>query len=122
MICFDLSQPRSFHTTKQKWLEELRANGYGDHPKIFVGLKKDLSSGAQEEITFNQSDQTIEEQYTICECSAKTGEGIEIAFEEAIRKYIYFDKEKEELHWRDIKVFAASTKRRITQFFDGVGN
>ena len=47
-----------------QWLDELQTHGYGNTPKIFVGLKQDLSLGVQEEVTFNQSyDNVAEEQY-----------------------------------------------------------
>jgi small GTP-binding protein len=118
MICFDLSQPHSFHAAKQKWLEELQTHGYTNTPKIFVGLKQDVSLGFQEEIAYNQSyDNVTEEQYTICECSAKKDEGIDDVFEETIRKYIYYDQAKGDLGWRDVRVFASATTQKITNIF-----
>eukprot|EP00026_Physarum_polycephalum_P000881 Phypoly_transcript_00882.p1 GENE.Phypoly_transcript_00882~~Phypoly_transcript_00882.p1 ORF type:complete len:1105 (+),score=224.82 Phypoly_transcript_00882:596-3910(+) len=118
MICFDLSQPHSFNTAKEKWMDELQTHGYANTPKVFVGLKQDLSLGVQEEITYNQSyDNVTEEQYTICECSAKKGEGIDDIFAETMRKYIYYAQESQGLHWRDMRVLASATSHKISDLF-----
>ena len=100
-----------------------------------MGLKQDQSLGVQEEVIFNQSyDNVAEEQYptlsflfflsssfvffseqryTICECSAKRGEGIDDVFEETIRKFIYYDQEKEQWRWRDVRVLASGTTQKL---------
>ena len=100
LICFSVVSPASFESVKEKWYPEV-SHHCPNKPIILVGTKLDLKDDKEivEKLTDKQLTpitypQGLQMQKDIgavkyLECSALTGKGIDIVFDEAIRAVLY---------------------------------
>ena len=86
MIVYDVTSQKSF-TDLQYWIESLKHNMYQDIsfvPIIIIGNKIDLP---KREVTKEEAaNYALEHQFHYYETSAKTGEGIDLAIRELVKK------------------------------------
>ena len=86
MIVYDVTSQKSFHDL-QYWIDSLNSNMYQDIsfvPIIIIGNKIDLPN---REVTKQEaSDYSREHKFHYYETSAKTGEGIDLAIRELVKK------------------------------------
>ncbi|GAA5981924.1 hypothetical protein JCM5350_006566 [Sporobolomyces pararoseus] len=91
LLCFSLTSHQSFHNLKS-WLNDLRAWGEEDLMILVVGNKGDVSetaegTGEKREVTREEAEAWVQEEGLAgyVETSAKTGNGVEEAFNELTR-------------------------------------
>jgi len=96
LICFAINSPDSLYHVQQKWISEVR-RFCPDPPAILVGCKKELRNDPREIEELRRTNQrpvAPEEGVAVAteigakmylECSALTGEGVQVVFQEAAR-------------------------------------
>jgi cell division control protein 42 len=96
LVCFCVVRPASFASVRTKWHAEL-AHHCPDVPRLLVGTKSDLRSDDhtltqleqthERPVSSEQGDELAEEigACTYIECSARTQNGLDNVFNEAIR-------------------------------------
>ena len=105
IICFSLDDPTSLQNVRSKWYPEVRHHCH-HQPIVLVGNQMDLRSDPDHvaktklkgltPITYNQGLQMAKDigAAKYVECSAKTGEGVDDVFDEAIKAVLYPSGEK----------------------------
>ena len=93
-VVYDVTSQKSFHDL-QYWIDSLNSNMYQDIsfvPIIIIGNKIDLPN---REVTKQEaSDYSREHKFHYYETSAKTGEGIDLAIRELVKKVMNGGKKK----------------------------
>ncbi|GAA5879282.1 hypothetical protein JCM16303_003148 [Sporobolomyces ruberrimus] len=86
LLCFSLTSHQSFHNLKS-WLNDLKSWGEEDLMILVVGNKGDVVStdegpGEKREVTREEAEEWVRQEGLAgyVECSAKSGEGVEEAF------------------------------------------
>ncbi|KAI1375121.1 P-loop containing nucleoside triphosphate hydrolase protein [Hypoxylon crocopeplum] len=107
-LCFSVESPMRFAKTQLSWVNEIGKH-CGGAPVVLLGLKKDTCMGKSIGMPLvphlqarlcaaeDSSGATIMRAIKYIQCSAKTGENVDLVFEEAVRIVIYDRAEKEEL-------------------------
>lgn len=112
LLCFSLTSHQSFNNLKS-WLNDLRAWGEEDLMILIVGNKSDVSgegsgsTGEKREVTREEAQAWVQEEGLAgyVECSAKSGDGVEEAFNE-LTELVHQTQQKK------LKDKAASNKNR----------
>jgi small GTP-binding protein len=87
LICFDLARRASFDSVKDKWVPELAKHAPGT-PFLLVGCKADLRDTREATVTTEEAGELVKEikAARYLECSAKTGQGLDEVFTQAVRR------------------------------------
>ena len=87
VVCFDISKKDTLYSIQRKWIQEIREH-CPDTPIILVGTKLDKREQYPKTSVDYKDALTVAKQvnaYCYVECSAKTQEGIENVFLQAIK-------------------------------------
>ncbi|KAI2608745.1 P-loop containing nucleoside triphosphate hydrolase protein [Hypoxylon fragiforme] len=107
-LCFSVDSPTRWEQVQEMWVDEIHKFCRGA-PVILLGLKKDtrrgigmtrpLSLHLQSRLctSENSNNSTVSRGMQYIECSAKTGENVDLAFEEAVRMVLAERAEEEQL-------------------------
>lgn len=122
LACFSVTSKTSLHNVREKWVPEIRQNSENSKtPIVLVGLKKDLRTDPKTIRMVKESGELMVEEKdgkdmailmncaTYCECSAKTREGLDDVFVNAIAAVL--DPERFTIGGKTEKAF--KKKRRL---------
>lgn len=107
LVCFSMISKTSLNNVREKWIPEIKEHCKKQTPIILIGLKKDLITDpktirsvkeAGDSLVEGKEGEDMAKQtgcVTYCECSAKTREGLDDVFINAIASVLNPEKFKD---------------------------